>query len=226
MYNKETGRTITAAEHLIRSRAARAQFVGLKRRINHDDDASDRFEMDHFNAQHSLMSQSYVIMTDGSPKQTQSLEGSEVDLYAMTQGKASLDDVDRTVSKLKEQTQQETILGAIMFSCNGRGPSANSMLTESMGDNRRFAKDFPNVPCVGFYAGGEIGPKALAGNETCVFQKGNAAIQGFTAVFVLFIVPKIDHNNKNDKKNMLLFVDDRKENVMSFVQRRLASSMQ
>jgi len=42
-------------------------------------------------------------------------------------------------------------------------------------------------------AGGEIGPKALAGNETCVFQKGNAAIQGFTTVFVLFIVPKIDH---------------------------------
>lgn len=75
-------------------------------------------------------------------------------------------------------------------------------------------------------AGGEIGPKALAGNETSVFQKGNTAIQGFTAVFVLFIVPKIDHNNKNVKKNMLLFVDDRKENVTSFVQRRLASSMQ
>lgn len=120
LYNKETGRTITAAGHLIRSRAARAQFVGLKRRNNHDDDASDGFKMDHFNAQHSLMSQSYVIMTDGSPKQTQSLEGSEVDLYAMTQGKASLDDVDWTVSKLKEQTQQKTILDAIMFSCNGR----------------------------------------------------------------------------------------------------------
>ena len=41
----------------------------------------------------------------------------------------------------------------------------------------RFAKAFPDVPCLGFYANGEFGPLALAGNEN-VFQTGRAMHQG------------------------------------------------
>jgi len=47
------------------------------------------------------------------------------------------------------------------------------------------------VPLVGFWAGGEIGPQALAQaapNEAT--RTGNAAFQGFTAVFGIFRAPR------------------------------------
>ena len=68
---------------------------------------------------------------------------------------------------------------------------------------------------MGFYAGGEIGPLALAGNEK-VFQKGKAAVQGFTAVFALFIVPVTDSPNYH--------LDDCRENVTAFVESNLSSA--
>ena len=54
-----------------------------------------------------------------------------------------------------------------------------------------FAKVFPSAKLLGFYAGGEIGPKALAAAPASrATQVGHAAMQGFTAVFGLFMVPQ------------------------------------
>ena len=120
----------------------------------------------------------------------ESLVGFNVDLYNLS-GDACLRDMENCMSKLSEHTKNETILGALMFSCNGRGPEAGSLIRENMADASRFARMFPTVPCLGFYAGGEIGPRALAGRQS-VFQNGKSCLQGFTAVFALFIVPKAD----------------------------------
>jgi hypothetical protein len=73
------------------------------------------------------------------------------------------------------------------------------------------------VPCLGFYAGGEIGPMALAGNEN-VFQTGRASVQGFTAVFCLFIVPVVERQRQ--------MLDDCNENVNRFVATRLSAPIE
>jgi hypothetical protein len=143
-----------------------------------------------------------------------SLENAHFDLLDLD-GQACMDDMDNAVRKLREQTQGEQILGAVMISCNGRGPMAGGLIPEDMSDATRFANAFPNVPCLGFYAGGEIGPEALAGLESA-FQTGKVALQGFTAVFALFIVPIIDLSGVQ--------LDDCSENVEEFVTGRLVGS--
>jgi GMC oxidoreductase len=47
------------------------------------------------------------------------------------------------------------------------------LIPKDMFDARSFAKSFPNTPCLGFYAQGEIGPLALAARKS-VFQTGKA----------------------------------------------------
>jgi hypothetical protein len=53
---------------------------------------------------------------------------------------------------------------------------------------------------------------ALAGHEN-VFQTGKAAVQGFTAVFAVFIVPVFEPRSYD--------LDDSNENVVAFVNARL-----
>jgi small ligand-binding sensory domain FIST len=143
----------------------------------------------------------------------QSLENANVDLLDLD-GKACMNDMTNATRKLKEQTQGEKLLGAVMISCNGRGPTAGGLISEDMSDATRFAKAFPDVPCLGFYAGGEIGPEAKAGRESA-FQAGRTALQGFTAVFALFIVPIIDLSGVD--------LDDCSENVEQFVASRFGA---
>ena len=81
-----------------------------------------------------------------------------------------------------------------------------------MMDATRFARAFPDVPCLGFYADGEIGPMALVGNRN-VFRKGRAAVQGFTAVFCLFIVPVVKRREYE--------LDDSPDAVHAFIKERL-----
>jgi hypothetical protein len=158
-----------------------ADFIGLKRRDGaghiHDNNTNDGFElfaMDRYSGQLGA----FVIMTDGSPHESQELgvDETQVDLFCLD-GEACLQDMDLTVAKLQAQTVGEEILGAIMISCSGRGPGAGRLIKEVMADATRFHHGFPSVPCLGFYAGGEIGPVALAGNDT-VFRSGRAAVQG------------------------------------------------
>lgn len=91
-----------------------------------------------------------------------SLVGANIDYYDLD-GPACVYDMDDAMVCLKEQTKSSTILGGIMFSCNGRGPKSSSMMPLDMADATIFEKYFPKIMCVGMYAYGEIGPIALAG---------------------------------------------------------------
>ena len=55
-----------------------------------------------------------------------SLQNAEIDFFALD-GESCMEDMDMTMSKLKEQTSGEEILGAVMFSCNGRGPQGKTI---------------------------------------------------------------------------------------------------
>lgn len=201
VYNKATGITITASELMARIMTA-SEFIGIKRANE------DGFEL-HMLSPYGQAVQSLLILTDGSDAQMQSLEGAEIDFFCLN-GDACCEDMEETMNKLKEQTQGEEILGAVMYSCSGRGPGKGNLIREDMADATRFCGVFPKVPCLGFYAGGEVGPLALAGNEK-VFQTGKATVQGFTAVFCLFIVPvpeKLNYNLDDCRANVVQFIKD------------------
>lgn len=144
----------------------------------------------------------------------ETLDGSALDLFAMNSDSV-LADIDLCMTKLQEQTINQSILGGIMISCNGRGPSRSHWVHEHMADASRFGKTFPGIPMLGYYAGGEIGPKAKARRQN-VFQTGNSCVQGFTAVFVLFIVPKRDRRTYD--------LDDQVDKVDAFIQEHLHES--
>jgi hypothetical protein len=165
----------------------RAQFLGLKRR------GYDGFELSQMN---NLVMEldMFVVVVDGSEISEESLEGAELDFYNLN-GKACMEDMNRTMLKLKEQTEGEEIMGALMYTCSGRGPAPSGLIPERMSDATRFANVFKDVPCLGFYANGEFGPVALAGNEN-VFQIGRSMHQGVSSkvemshLFFLFFLFK------------------------------------
>lgn len=203
--NTDTGTTITAMD-LMTQAVDDAEFIGIKR------PQDDGFEL-HMISPYCQATNSFLIMTDGSEAQQQSLDGAEIDFFSLS-GEACCQDMDHTMNMLREQTRGEEILGAVMYSCSGRGPRPGGLIPEHMADANRFAKVFPDVPCLGYYAGGEIGPLALAGNQK-VFRTGKATVQGFTAVFCLFIVPVVKSRDYR--------LDDSPDAVRHFVQSRLST---
>jgi small ligand-binding sensory domain FIST len=119
------------------------------------------------------------------------------------------------MEKLRQDTVDETILGALLITCYGRGPRPGQMIAEEMADAKRMAQAFPQVPFLGIYAGGEIGDMALAARES-PFGKAKASIQGFTAVVALFLLPKA-----NSGSTMDVVVDDTKDTIDSFIRGKL-----
>lgn len=181
------------------------EYIGIRR------PGTDGFQLNVLSP-FSLLTNFVLLMTDGSREDEVSLEKANIDFFTLDP-KACLEHIDMTLGKLREQTKDDVILASVMFSCNGRGPEQMSMLRERMADAQRFNKYFPDTPCVGFYAGGEIGPMALVGNRD-IFQKGKAAVQGFTAVFLLFIVPEAIPG--------AFHFDDSNENVAKYLEDRLS----
>ena len=184
-------------------------FCGLQRQ------GTDGFELNVLNPI-SLQTNSIILMTN-SQEQQESLQNAQLDVFSLD-GEECNKHLDWTLEQLKKQTQEELILGAVMFSCNGRGPDERSLLRERMADATRFQKHFPTTPCGGFYAGGEIGPMALAKSRENVFQRGKAAVQAFTAVFALFIVPVASQQRPHE-------LNDSDENVANFVRQRLGMNL-
>jgi hypothetical protein len=158
------------------------EFIGLKR-----NNGMDGFELSNaIDVSTSLFIDAFIVPTDGSDYETESLLGAEIDFFTLN-GKSCMEDMDRTMSKVKDQTKNEQILGALMYTCCGRGPDNNpGFISEEMSDAKRFANKFPDVPCLGFYANGEFGPIALAGNNN-VFQTGRALHQGVSTHRSYFI---------------------------------------
>jgi hypothetical protein len=198
--NEETGKEYTPIE-MVRA-FGQPDFLGIH------SPGQDGFSLESPHPM-SLNINSFLIL---SAESSHVGVGTQIDLFELS-GEACMEDMDASMAKLKEQTQNEQVLGAIMFSCGGRGPSAGDLIPEEMSDAKRFAKIFPDVPLLGVYAGGEIGPRAIAGREGA-FHNGNSCVQAFTAVFALLIVPKANVSSFS--------LDDRKELVESFIRSRIS----
>ena len=83
-------------------------------------------------------------------------------------------------------SQSKQVLGGLLFTCGGRGVQ---FYEEQDVESTIFAHAMPDIGLSGFFAGGEIGPEALAAAPAeSEFRRG-ALIQGFTAVFGVFFVP-------------------------------------
>eukprot|EP00930_Biecheleria_cincta_P042683 TRINITY_DN29373_c0_g1_i1.p1 TRINITY_DN29373_c0_g1~~TRINITY_DN29373_c0_g1_i1.p1 ORF type:complete len:563 (+),score=100.23 TRINITY_DN29373_c0_g1_i1:26-1714(+) len=115
-------------------------------------------------------------------------------LFAMTcparGGKeASVEDVRNKLRRVSQRVaaDEKHALGALLFTCNARGPR---MFGTHANDARLFQAHFPTTPLLGHYAGGEVGPMLIDGGDETEFLCGNACIQGFTAVFGIFLVPR------------------------------------
>jgi small ligand-binding sensory domain FIST len=145
------------------------------------------------------------------------MDGYEIDLYSLD-GRACRQDVHDTLQALRQEVSGKKLLGGCMFSCAARGPSAG-MLGERMADAAAWADKFPQVPLLGWYAGGEIGPLAMAGRKHAL-RGGDtaqrASLQGFTAVFALWIVPVVDWTT--------VHLDDATEAVANFCKEHLLGS--
>merc|ERR1711971_1119540 len=109
-----------------------AHFWGFKR------PGEDGFKLSHVNSLTRELN-AFVIVAEESEDSRESLLGAEMDFFFMD-GRSCQEGMDRTMRKLKEQIAGEEILGALMYSCNGRGPSARGMIEEEMSDAKRFAE--------------------------------------------------------------------------------------
>jgi len=102
----------------------------------------------------------------------------------------SRSDLKNLLSYVKQRAIEDNdeVLGSIMFTCGGR---SMRFFNESNVDMKQFQHVFPSLPLVGLWAGGEIGPQAFAESSPSeATRTGNAAFQGFTAVFGVFRAPK------------------------------------
>lgn len=98
-------------------------------------------------------------------------------------------DLRRMLTYVRQQCEEgnEQILGTAMFTCGGR---SMRFFRENFVDMKQFQAVFPDLPLVGFWAGGEIGPQALAEAAPAeATRTGRASLQGFTAVFGIFRAP-------------------------------------
>jgi small ligand-binding sensory domain FIST len=91
--------------------------------------------------------------------------------FHLRDARTSADDLETLLQRYQHQSSQDLMppLGALMFSCMGRGAS---LYQASNFDSDLFHKYLGAVPISGFFCGGEIGP---IGNTTF--------LHGFTSVF-------------------------------------------
>eukprot|EP00949_MAST-11_sp_MAST-11-sp1_P004314 g4314.t1 len=161
-----------------------------------------------------LMGDGFFILTDDIMG-SESLEGKQIDVFAVDP-QACEEDLEFSLQKLSENLRNEKLLGALMFSCAARGPSKMQSLSQDMMDARAFASKFPQLPLCGGYLGGEIGPVALGGARGNIFRAGQAELQGFTAVFAVFIVPQ--------RSKALFKIDDSAENIDAYMRQRYTNN--
>ena len=122
------------------------------------------------------------------------LVGSTLKLFGMNDRTVKAD-LMNMLDRLGKETEQsnEELMAALMFSCCARGPKLDASSDDAVHqDAFCFHQSFPKIPLLGFYANGEIGPMARGEVKDAAFQIGNATLQGYTAVFGVFIKPKVD----------------------------------
>eukprot|EP00405_Crypthecodinium_cohnii_P013976 CAMPEP_0206453120 /NCGR_PEP_ID=MMETSP0324_2-20121206/20348_1 /ASSEMBLY_ACC=CAM_ASM_000836 /TAXON_ID=2866 /ORGANISM="Crypthecodinium cohnii, Strain Seligo" /LENGTH=754 /DNA_ID=CAMNT_0053923333 /DNA_START=160 /DNA_END=2422 /DNA_ORIENTATION=- len=111
----------------------------------------------------------------------------EVRFYCLDP-EACRQDLHRQLNFIKAECANldERPLGSLMFTCAGR---AEEFFGQNYADLRMFQEEF-DLPTMGFWAGGEIGPQAMAeAIPEEATRSGRAMFQGFTAVFGIFRAP-------------------------------------
>jgi len=144
-------------------------------------DADEAFQ--HSGAMHIPMD-----VGNGRDEQDPNPDETEVGFY-MLDPNESRNDLEQLLNHVHSQCEerQERTLGAVMFTCAARRAG---FFGEENTDACLFRAAFPSLPLAGFWANGEIGPKALAkAAPEQATRTGNATVQGFTAVFGIFRAP-------------------------------------
>ena len=96
--------------------------------------------------------------------------------FHLRDAEASAEDLETMLERYQQHTQgQASPIGALMFSCLGRG---EGLYGEPDFDSLLFDRYLPNLPLSGFFCNGEIGP---VGNTTF--------LHGYTSVFGIFRQP-------------------------------------
>lgn len=83
--------------------------------------------------------------------------------------KTSAEDLEMLLTRYQQQTFKTKAVGALMFSCLGRG---EHLYGEANFDSGLFQKYLPSLPLSGFFCNGEIGPVG-----------GSTFLHGYTSVF-------------------------------------------
>lgn len=84
----------------------------------------------------------------------------------------SAEDLELLLSRYQQQNSSNTAIGALLFSCLGRG---ERLYNQPNFDSELFLRYFPDIPLGGFFCNGEIGP---VGNTTF--------LHGYTSAFGIF----------------------------------------
>ncbi|GMH50032.1 hypothetical protein TrRE_jg767 [Triparma retinervis] len=114
--------------------------------------------------------------------------GSKVCFFTLDP-KSSSDDIRSRLAAAKRAAsgRSKTVLGAVLVSCGARG---ENLYHEPNVEPTVFSEELGGVGMSGFFAGGEIGPEALAALPYDTDFRGETKLQGFTSVFGVFFVPE------------------------------------
>jgi len=118
------------------------------------------------------------------------LDGLGVRIYGLD-GASSRDDIKRRLQAGARAcaSQSRDVLGGLLFTCCGR--TSDFFNGDPSVEVSLFTQVFPRQHIGGFLAYGEIGPKFQAGSDPDNPARERAQLQGYTAVYGIFFVPKI-----------------------------------
>lgn len=95
--------------------------------------------------------------------------------FHLRDARTSAEDLELLLSRYQQQNSSNTAVGALLFSCLGRG---ERLYNQPNFDSELFLRYFPDIPLGGFFCNGEIGP---VGNTTF--------LHGYTSAFGIFSKP-------------------------------------
>ncbi|TVQ46895.1 MAG: hypothetical protein EA365_04385 [Gloeocapsa sp. DLM2.Bin57] len=96
--------------------------------------------------------------------------------FHLRDANTSAEDLELLLSHYqRQQNSPASVVGALLFSCLGRG---ERLYNQPNFDSELFRRYFPNIPLGGFFCNGEIGPVA-----------GSTFLHGYTSAFGIFSQP-------------------------------------
>lgn len=162
---------------------SRHSILGIKK------DGDDYFEL--YNLEACMEGSDLNIVSEGeyAPWAESMYQNAEIDVF-VTDSAILLQEMHSTLSRLRDQTKQERLLGGVMFI-----PPACKFATGSilcwMSEEQLVREHFPVLPCLGFYGNVLYGPETFAEGQNTL-KRVHPALHEVTVVFALFFVPKAD----------------------------------